>query len=141
DDFRRTKMLKLRRIGAGLGCKVNQGNGPIELAIMIGGDVGDEISRVGVTNDFFADLQSWHRLSNESGDLLRVPGLPDFTEKPDRFFDRSHSPAERSLHLGRIERSVSRTSGFEMRISEARRLNQFFIEVQFSRQHMRELEL
>ncbi len=103
DDFRRTEMLKLRRISTGLGRKLNQRNGAIELAIVIGGDVGDEISRVGLANDFFADLKSWHRLSNERGDLLRVPGLPDFTEKCDRFFDRGHSPAERSLHLGRVE--------------------------------------
>src|SRR5436190_11232247 len=85
DDFRRAEMLKLRGISPGLGGEVNQRNGAIELAIVIGSDVGDEISRIGVANDFFADLQSWHRLSNERGDLMRVPGLPDFTEKRDRF--------------------------------------------------------
>src|SRR5690348_10905445 len=120
---------------------MNQRDSSVELAIVIGGDVGDEISRVGLANGFFADLQSWHCLSNERGDLLRVAGLPDFAEKRNRFFDRCHSPSERSFHPPRVECRVFWTWRLEMRISESRRLNQFFVELQFPCKQLRKLEL
>src|SRR5260370_42014850 len=102
-------MLKLRGVRTRLRREMNQRDGSIELPIMIGRDVSDEISRVRFANIFFADFQCWHRLSNKRSDLLRVTGLPDFTEKRDRFFDRCHSPSESSVDPRRVQARVSWT--------------------------------
>ena len=55
DDLRGAEVLELGGVGAGLGGQMDQRLGAFQIAVVVGGDVGDEIGWLAVTDEPRAD--------------------------------------------------------------------------------------
>ena len=61
DDVRRAEVLELRAVGAGLLGQRHQLEGSIEAAVVVGGDVGDEVRGLVGADEAVADAEGRHR--------------------------------------------------------------------------------
>ena len=142
DDLRRAKMLELRGVGARLRGSVYEGDGAIEVTVMIGGDVGDEVGGLEAAHRASTDFQRWHSLtSEECVETLRMAGVPEFSEKRDRALHGSHWFSERRFHPRRTKRRVPRARGAELRVRQLCRLHQLFVELESAREQHRKVVL